>query len=938
MAEVLVATKLAEAVLSQVVERIAELLIHEAASLRGVGNDVENLQSELKWMKSFLKDADRKQEHDERVRLWITEVRDVASEIEDSIETYIFKVRSSYIKLFHLRKLRTKLSTIKDKLRSISERTQRYQIQFSNGDQGTNSLRNLRRSYPDDEEDDIIMLKDTMAALKAQLMALENRRCVVSVVGMGGLGKTTLAKKVYNGADVKKHFECCAWVFLSQQYVIKEVLSEILIQVGFQSDHPNRRNFEGQKYTKEFLEERKSKREFLNGLDDHELICLLKNELEEKRYLIVLDDIWHIDAWNRVQNAFPKGKLGSKVMFTTRIETIASSADPLSPPIRPPLLTTSESWELLKRKAIPRETLGEHGVPIELDELGKTMAEKCGGLPLAIIVLGGFLRTKINSVDEWVKVLKDVKSRMINQLKSTQQYRVEDILELRFQDLPYYLKPCFLYLGRFPEDSEIAKGRLIRLWIAEGFIPTVGKEEDGGRLIEDIAEQYLGELIDRCMVQVSRKGNTGKGVKTFRLHDLMRDFCISKAKEELFLEIVQSSEANQIATAARSRRIVVHMNHDLDGHKPWAGQVHSNLRSLLCSVPILSLKKENFLLLRVLELDFQYRDGACKLPSGIGNLIHLRHLKVCAFRELILPKSMGNLLLLQTLDLRGAIYVGAKLPRTMSRLRHLRHLLLPYFYSRQRWVMGALFGNDSLKKIVTLKGIKAKHLIRDNEVLPLSNIRVLEINDFTSDKEVTLVLNSLSFHSQLGSLQSLGMHFRYNREFPNLELLSHCHVLSKLSLEGQLSQENLRFLPKSLTKLQVSWCSCDQDKIAVLEKLPNLRILQWFGDYRNDEYKLVFSDGGFPKLEILRLGYFHNFVEWEVEEGAMPNLKRLDIEDIDQLRMIPEGLKHVTTLRELNVIYMPKEFAERLRASEGEDFYKVSHIPSVSISINTLRQ
>ncbi|GMN52874.1 hypothetical protein TIFTF001_022011 [Ficus carica] len=928
MAEVLVATKLAEAVLSQVVERIAELLIHEAASLRGVGNDVENLQNELKYMKSFLKDADRKQEQDERVRLWITEVRDVASEIEDSIEIYISKVCSSYIKLFHLRKLRTKLSTINDKLRSIREKTQTYQIQFGSGDEGTNSLRNLIRSYPDDEEDDIIMLKDTIAALKSQLMALENRRCVVSVVGMGGLGKTTLAKKVYNDADVKKHFDCCAWVFLSQQYVMKEVLSEILIQVGFQSDHPNRRNFERQKYTKESLEERKSKREFLNGLNDHELICLMKNELEEKRYLIVLDDIWNIDDWYRVQNAFPIGKLGSKVMFTTRIETIASSADPLSPPIRPPLLTPSESWKLLKQKAIPRETLGEHGVPFELEKIGKTMAEKCGGLPLAIIVLGGFLRTKISSVDEWVKVLQDVKTRMINKMKSMQQYRVEDILELSFQDLPYYLKPCFLYLGRFPEDSEIAKGRLIRLWIAEGFIPTVGKEEDGGRLIEDIAEQYLEELIDRCRVQVSKKDNTGRGVKTFRLHDLMRDFCISKAKEKLFLEIVQSSGTNQIATTARSRRIVIHMNHDLDGQTPWVGQVHSNLRSLFCSVPILSLKKENFLLLRVLELDFQYRDGACKLPSGIGNLIHLRHLKVCASGDIILPKSIGNLLLLQTLDL---LDVGeVMLPSTMSRLRQLRHLLLPSYYSRHGRAMGALFGNDSLKKIVTLKGIKAKHLIRDNEVLPLSNIRVLEIEDFPSDKEVTLVLNSLSFHSRL-SLQSLGMRF-LDGEFPNLELLSHCHVLSKLSLDGQLSQENLRFLPKSLTKFDVSWCSCDQDKIAVLEKLPNLRILQWFGDYRNDEYKLVFSDGGFPKLEILGLESFYGFVEWEVEEGAMPNLKKLDMVFVPQLRMIPEGLKHVTTLRELNVSRMPKKFEERLRASEGEDFYKVSHIPSVSIS------
>ena len=140
MAEVLL-TKLAEAVISQVVARIAELLIRETASLRGIRKDIENSQNELTWMKSFMKDANRKQEQDEPVRKWITEVSDVASEIEDSIETFIFKVRSSYIKPFFNRKFRTKLNTINDKLhhindklRSISEKVQRYQIQFGGGD------------------------------------------------------------------------------------------------------------------------------------------------------------------------------------------------------------------------------------------------------------------------------------------------------------------------------------------------------------------------------------------------------------------------------------------------------------------------------------------------------------------------------------------------------------------------------------------------------------------------------------------------------------------------------------------------------------------------------------------------------------------------------------------------------------------------------------
>lgn len=118
------------------------------------------------------------------------------------------------------------------------------------------------------------------------------------------------------------------------------------------------------------------------------------------------------------------------------------------------------------------------------------MVGKCGGLPLAIVVLGGLLRTKIDSLGGWKKVAKDVKSNIINKLKSNeQQYRVEDILDLSFQDLPNYLKPCFLFLASFPEDSEIPKRRLIRLWIAEGFTQTMENEGLEGTTMEDVAEQ-----------------------------------------------------------------------------------------------------------------------------------------------------------------------------------------------------------------------------------------------------------------------------------------------------------------------------------------------------------------------------------------------------------------------------------------------------------------
>ncbi|PON41085.1 NB-ARC domain containing protein [Parasponia andersonii] len=187
-----------------------------------------------------------------RVRNWVAEVRDVACEIEDAIETYIFEVHSAYIKAIHLCKLRSKINSIKDRVRSIRESRQTYQIEFSSRGEGSNSSLNK--------------LKDTMMALKAQLIKEEDRLCLVSIVGMGGLGKTTLAKKVYNDVDViKKLFDSEAWVFISQQYALREVLCEILMQIGFQSQL-ERKDLDEKKYTKELLEERKKSTRDFKGL------------------------------------------------------------------------------------------------------------------------------------------------------------------------------------------------------------------------------------------------------------------------------------------------------------------------------------------------------------------------------------------------------------------------------------------------------------------------------------------------------------------------------------------------------------------------------------------------------------------------------------------------------------------------------------------------
>ncbi|KAL5569451.1 hypothetical protein UlMin_026026 [Ulmus minor] len=946
MALEFVAVQLGQAVISQVVEKLGDLLANEAKSLRSVRDDVEYLKSELKFMNGFLKDADRRQKQEGLVRDWIAEVRDVACEIEDAIEIYVSEVDSAFIKVIRRRKLqalRARISSIKNKLQSLRERRLTYQIQL-NAEEGTSSMRNLRKSYPEEEED-VVSMKDVVMTLKAQLLKEEDQLRVVSIVGMGGLGKTTLAKKVYSDIGVKRHFDMYAWVCISQQYVVKEVLIEILLQVGFE-----RKNLGGGKSKKEFLTEKSNERELLKRFEEQELIGLIEDELKEKKYLVVLDDIWNIEAWHRIKKVFPEGRGGSKLLFTTRNTELAASVGPFVPPIEPPLLTEEESWELLQRKAFSGQVFGNNGSRSEFEKLGKEMVRKCGGLPLAVVVLGGLLSTK-TALGEWKKVHKDV-SFQLNKLKSPQQYAVEEILDLSYQELPFFLKPCFLYLSCFPEDSEISKKRLIRLWIAEGFVPRPTRGGIEGTLMEEVAEHYLGELINRSMVQVARRDLTGDGVKTCRFHDLMRDFCISKARNENFFEIMAphktsivaaGSSSVQYSSTTHSRRIAFHFDDGLGSHAPWMEKVNTNLRSLICFginiFPTLSLKNGNLKLLRVLELVFD-RFRRVKVPKEIGNLIHLRYLKFRGAHISKLPNSVGNLRYLHTLDLRDGYNFIRISGNSISKLVHLRHLLLPDWYYSIFWENRSSLRFEKLSNLETLKTVHAENLIRCDAVVKLTNLRDLGVR-FKSAEEVSLILHSLG--SKLAHLRSLRLILSV--EFPSLDILFDCAALYKLHLGGRLSQQHSSFLPKSLVKLELQHSLLNQDIVVVLEKMENLRILQYAYDGYNYHWglsrgaimsKMVFSAHGFPKLEILRLVGLGDLEEWEVGEDAMANLMRLDISYIPKLKMIPDGMKYVTNLQELNISQMSRKFEGRLRVIdgvEGEDFHKVQHIPSICFSL-----
>ncbi|MBA0730105.1 hypothetical protein Golax_026004 [Gossypium laxum] len=581
------------------------------------------------------------------------------------------------------------------------------------------------------------------------------------------------------------------------------------------------------------------------------------------------------------------------------------------------------------------------------------MVKHCAGLPLAIRVLGGILATKNNSLNEWKKVSTNVKACFRRDTSD-----VKDVLALSYDDLPPYLRPCFLYLSHFPEHYEIHKGRLIQLLIAEGIV-SPNEEEDCGEIAEDVADGYLMELVERCMIQVCERDIATLEVKTFQMHDLMRDFCMSKAKEEKFFYIVDQSNACSSSTDQGFRRISMHeycriqcikstklrsllffKEIPIEALRPRSLVSYEEGESRLCnplasilfiSIIGISLLKlqgiwtymlNNFKLLRVLDLEPINDFFGCKLPSGIGNLIHLRFLSLrdLSFVRSKLPSSLGNLRCLQTLDLRlergscshsNSIYV----PNVIWRMLQLRHLYLPSkCKSRTKLKLG------TLRKLLTLVNFNTKKCYL-KDLINMTNLRELEINGPFKIEDFNEELDKNPPIIQANYLHSLSIISNEIDTRHLTHLLSCCGNLRKLSLAVEISKlPEYHYLSSNLVYIKLIRCKLEEDPMPTLEKLPDLRILE-FHDKAFKGKEMFCSAHGFPKLESLSLMYLENLEELKVDEKAMPSLRGLEIGNCHNLNILPNGLRFITTLEKLKIESMPKTFiAKVLQGREHDPF------------------
>ncbi|KAG8479537.1 hypothetical protein CXB51_029193 [Gossypium anomalum] len=334
----------------------------------------------------------------------------------------------------------------------------------------------------------------------------------------------------------------------------------------------------------------------------------------------------------------------------------------------------------------------------------------------------------------------------------------------------------------------------------------------------------------------------------------------------------------------------------------------------------------NFKLLRV--LNYEERTGgnlaAFKLPSDIGNLIHLRFLslKDLEFQWKKLPSSLGNLRCLQTLDLRVANY-KIHVPNVIWRMEQLRHLYLPDICKKKtKLKLG------TLRKLLTLVNFNTKNCYL-KDLINMTNLRELVINgpfNIENFNEKTLGENPSIIGSKY--LHSLFILFSSINPRHLAHLLSSSTSICKLSITtARISKlPEYHYFSSHLAYIRLENCQLEEDPMPTLEKLPNLRILEFEETFRVNE--MLCSAQGFSRLESLSLERLHNLEEWKVDEGAMPSLQRLEIRRCPSLKMLPEGLRFITTLKELKIESMPKAFKDKL-VKGGEDFYKVRHVPSI---------
>ncbi|KAF8026889.1 hypothetical protein BT93_F3397 [Corymbia citriodora subsp. variegata] len=745
-----------------------------------------------------------------------------------------------------------------------------------------------------DMESEAVVQKQDMEELVKDLIPLpqeEQEFRVLPVVGPGGSGKTTVVRLIYDRVDIKRHFECRAWVRVSMDFKFRDVVVDLMKQVSITG---------------------------MSGLDhmgDDILAEMLLKALMEKRYLIVLDDVSKVEDWPKLTISLPDSQNGSRVIVTTRNDEVARLADVGGNPLRLHQICDAERWELLKKQAGQREA--------ELGEFEHAIMAKCHYTPLDIVLMAGILSTTESS--EWPRIIAKLPAP--GEGRSTSL----DIVSLSFHELPPRLKVCFLYLGLFPTALEVPVRRLLWLWLSEGFLSPTPDERKKKLEPEDLANMCFEMLVRRKLIEVTK----------WKLDGTPKTCCMSGVIHEFFspesvhcLYYIHDHESGP-PKSNNIRRLVEYMEIEKISNK-IRRLVDENLRSFVSfnnqhrgkanreigTFFKASVHKKGFALLKVLDLEGVYKP---MLSEVVGNLLLLRFLGLRSTGLDSIPSDVGKLPCLETLDLKHTNVTT--LPDSIWKAKNLRHLYLNEVH------IDAFFQKLTKGSLSSLQTLRGLHIGKEKAVTKvldrLVNIRKLGLR--CHEKSVKAVLNWVlqlpNLHSlKLRSIDEYGkpskielVSLEKQTKLCNLYLLG--NLVKQVNLTGDLVKPvNLTgVLPSCLRKLTLSMLELGEDPLPVLGKLPELSILRLFA--RSYLGNVMTCDSiGFPKLRVLKLWMLDQLSIWTVKEGTMPILQELEIRKCDKLGTI-NGIEHLKSLKGLTLTSMPESFTEIIKSRIGRKLY-----------------
>ncbi|XP_061353473.1 disease resistance protein RPM1-like [Gastrolobium bilobum] len=895
--------------------QLSQLLNDETNLLRGVHKGFSDIKDELESIQAFLKDADRRAtdeaDTNDGIRTWVKQLREASFRIEDVVDEYLWLMHKAHhprstalvcmiATLIPRHRIASEIQDIKLSVCGIKERSERYNFQVSH-EQGSSRF-DPRLASLFIEETEIVGFESPREELIGWLLEGAAERTVISVVGMGGLGKTTLAKYVFDSQKLRGHFDCRAFITVSQSYTVRGLLIVMMEQFCKETKDPFP--------------------QMLREMDEKSLITEVRLYLQNKRYLIFFDDVWQVDFSDQVELAMPNNNKGSRIVITTRMMHVAefSKKSFLVHVHNLQLLPPNKAWELFCKKAFRFEIDGR--CPAVLEAMSIEIVQRCKGLPLAIAAIGGLFSTKSKTIFEWQKVSQNLSLELGRNAHLTS---LTKILSLSYDDLPYYLKPCLFYFGIYPEDYSISRKSLTQQWIAEGF---VNSEER--RTTEQVAEEYLSELIHRSLVRVSKVCFDGK-VKICQVHDLLHQMIIRKMKDLRFCHVVHENDQSVAVGINRRLSIGANSNHLLKStSNSHIRAIHVFEKGGLLK-PFMGRLSSKCRILKVLNFE---GTSLNYVPNNLGNLFHLRYINLKNTKVQVLPKSIGKLQNLETLDIRQTLV--RELPSEINKLTKLRHLLACHRnYEAGYSLMGFTTGVQIEKGIKNLTSLQNLYYVEVDhggidliqEMRMLRQLRKLGIRNVRREYGDALCASMV----EMKHLELLNITVIAEDEFIDLDSISSPPQLRRLHLKARL-EKLPDWIPKLeyLVKLRLCLSMLKDDPLESLKNLPNLQQLT-VSDNAYDAEILHFQNEGFPKLKVLKLIRLNRINSILIDKGALLSLQALKFVKIPQLKKVPSGIKPLKNLQVIDFHDMPAEFVESIDPKKGQDYFIIKHVPLVII-------